>query len=48
MTILPDTTLDEAIATRRIHRVASLTGDRTTCVTAHPFQVLHQTISDVG
>jgi magnesium chelatase family protein len=32
-TILPAMTLAEAIETTRIHRVAGLTGDRTTAVT---------------
>jgi magnesium chelatase family protein len=35
-TILPAMTLAEAIETTRIHRVASLTGDRTAWVTTRP------------
>ena len=41
-------TLAEAIETTRIHRVAGLTGDRTTLVTTRPFRAPHHTISDVG
>jgi hypothetical protein len=37
-TILPAIPLAEAIETARIHRVAGLTGDRTTCVTTRPYQ----------
>jgi magnesium chelatase family protein len=47
-TILPAMTLAEAIETTRIHRVAGLTGDRTTLVTARPCRAPHHTISDVG
>jgi magnesium chelatase family protein len=36
-TILPAMTLAEAIETTRIHRVAGLTGDRTTLVTTPHF-----------
>ena len=35
-TILPAMTLAEAIDSMRIHRVAGLTGDRTTLVTTRP------------
>jgi magnesium chelatase family protein len=35
-TILPATTLAEALETTRIHRVAGLTGDRTALVTTCP------------
>jgi magnesium chelatase family protein len=41
-------TLAEALETTRIHRVAGLTGDRTTLVTTRPFRASHQTISDAG
>jgi magnesium chelatase family protein len=41
-------TLAEAIETPRIHRVAGLTGDRTTLVTTRPCRALHHTIADVG
>jgi magnesium chelatase family protein len=47
-TILPVMTLAEAIETTRIHRVAGLTGDRTSLVTTRPFRAPHHTISDVG
>jgi magnesium chelatase family protein len=46
--ILPAMTLAEAIATTRMHRVAGLTGDRTTVVTTRPCRAPHQTISAVG
>jgi Magnesium chelatase, subunit ChlI len=41
-------TLAEAINTTRIHRVAGLTGERTTFVRTRLFRAPHQTISDVG
>jgi predicted ATPase with chaperone activity len=47
-TILPAMTLAEAIETPRIHRVAGLTGDRTTLVMTRPCRAPHHTISDVG
>jgi magnesium chelatase family protein len=47
-TILPAMTLAEAIETTRIHRVAGLTGDRTTLVTTRPCRAPHQTISAAG
>jgi Magnesium chelatase, subunit ChlI len=47
-TILPDTTLAEAIEPTRIHSVAGPTGDRTTWVTTRPFRAPHHTISDAG
>jgi magnesium chelatase family protein len=47
-TILPPTTLLEALETTRIHRVAGLTGDRTAWVTTRPCRAPHQTISDAG
>ena len=47
-TILPAMTLAEAIETTRIHRVASLTGDRTAWVTTRPCHAPHHTISDAG
>jgi magnesium chelatase family protein len=40
--------LAEALETTRIHRVAGLTGARTTVVTTRPFRAPHHTISDVG
>jgi magnesium chelatase family protein len=46
-TILPAMTLAEAIETTRIHRIASLTGDRTALVTTRPCRASHHTISDV-
>jgi magnesium chelatase family protein len=39
-TILPAMTLAEAIETTCIHRVAGLTGARTTLVTIRPFRAL--------
>jgi hypothetical protein len=47
-TILPAMSLNEAIETTRIHRVAGLTGDRTALVTTRPCRAPHQTISDAG
>jgi magnesium chelatase family protein len=47
-TILPAMTLAEAIQTTRIHRVASLTGDRTAWVKTRPCRVPHHIISDTG
>jgi magnesium chelatase family protein len=47
-TILPAMTFAEAIETKRIHRVAGLTGDRTALVTTRPFRAPHHTISDAG
>jgi magnesium chelatase family protein len=46
-TILPEMSLAEAIETTRIHRVAGLTGDRTTVVTTRPCRASHHTIFDV-
>jgi hypothetical protein len=46
-TILPAMILAEAIETTRIHRVAGLTGGRTTLVPTRPSRAPHQTISDV-
>jgi hypothetical protein len=46
--ILPTMTLAEALETRRIHRVAGRTGDRTALVTTCPSRAPHHTISDVG
>jgi magnesium chelatase family protein len=46
--ILPAMTLAEALETTRIHRVAGLTGGRTTCITARPSLAPHQIILDVG
>jgi hypothetical protein len=47
-TILPAITLTHALETTRIHRVAGLTGDRTTLATTRPCRAPHHTISDVG
>src|SRR4030095_1467670 len=47
-TILPATTLAEALETTRIHSVAGLTGDRTALVTTRPFRAPHHTISEAG
>jgi magnesium chelatase family protein len=47
-TILPAMALAQAIETTRIHRVAGLTGDRTTLVTTRPCRAPHHSISDVG
>jgi magnesium chelatase family protein len=47
-TLLPAMTLAEAMETTRIHRVAGLTGDRTTLVTTRPCRAQPHTISDVG
>jgi magnesium chelatase family protein len=47
-TILPATTLAEAIETTRIYRVAGLAGARTALVTARPCRAPHHTISDAG
>jgi hypothetical protein len=38
----------QALETTRIHRVAGLTGGRTSFVTTRPFRAPHHTISDVG
>jgi magnesium chelatase family protein len=47
-TILPDLTLEEALETTRIHRVAGFTGRHTAVLTTRPFRAPHHTISDVG
>ena len=47
-TLLPMMTVAEALETTCIHRVAGLTGARTTLVTTRPFRTPHHTISDVG
>src|ERR671938_396425 len=47
-TILPVMSLAEALETTRIHRVAGLTGGRTSFVTTRPFRAPHHTISEVG
>ena len=47
-TILPAMPRAEPIETTRIHRVAGLTGDRTTLVTTRPCRAPHHTISDAG
>ena len=47
-TLLPAMRLAEALETTCIHRVAGLTGARTTLVTTRPCRAPHQTISAVG
>jgi magnesium chelatase family protein len=47
-TILPNSTLPEALETTRLHRVAGLTGARMALVTARPFHAPHHTISEAG
>jgi magnesium chelatase family protein len=47
-TILPAMSLAEALETRRLHRVAGLTGARTALVTTRPCRVPPPTISDAG
>ena len=47
-TLLPAMRLAEALETMRLHRVAGLTGARTTWVTTRPCRAPQQTISDVG
>jgi magnesium chelatase family protein len=47
-TILPAMRLAEAIEPARIHRVAGLTGARTTVVTTRPCRAPHHTLSDAG
>jgi magnesium chelatase family protein len=47
-TILPAVTFPEALDTTRLHRVAGLTGDRTTLVTTRPCRAPHHTSFDVG
>jgi magnesium chelatase family protein len=47
-TILPDLSLEEAIATTKIHSVAGLLSARTALVTTRPFRAPHHTISDAG
>jgi hypothetical protein len=42
-TILPAVTFPEALDTTRLHRVAGLTGDRTTLVTTRPCRAPHHT-----
>jgi magnesium chelatase family protein len=46
--MLPAMTLAEALETTCIHRVAGLTGARTTVVTTRPGRAPHHPISDVG
>jgi magnesium chelatase family protein len=46
--LLPAMSLAEAIKATCIHRVAGLTGARTTLVTTLPCRAPHQTLSDVG
>jgi hypothetical protein len=47
-TMLPAMTLDEAMETTRLHRVAGRTGDRTALVTTRPCRAPHHPISDGG
>lgn len=47
-TILPSLTLEEALATTKIHSVAGLTGTKKGIVTSRPFRSPHHTISDVA
>jgi magnesium chelatase family protein len=47
-TILPAMPLAEALETRRIPRVAGLTGDRPALATTRPFRAPSHTISDAG
>jgi magnesium chelatase family protein len=46
--MLPDLTLDKALETTRIHRVAGMTGRQTAWVTTRPCRAPHHTISNVG
>ena len=47
-TILPETTLDEALETTKIHSVAGLLSPGGSLVTTRPFRAPHHTISDAG
>ncbi|MBI4530362.1 MAG: YifB family Mg chelatase-like AAA ATPase, partial [Candidatus Latescibacteria bacterium] len=47
-TILPDLTVDEALATTKIHSVAGLLPPDTALVATRPFRSPHHTISDAG
>jgi magnesium chelatase family protein len=47
-TILPETTLEEALETTKIHSVAGLLPPGSSLVTVRPFRAPHHTISDAG
>jgi magnesium chelatase family protein len=47
-TILPDLTLDEALATTKIHSMAGLLPPDTALIATRPFRSPHHTISDAG
>jgi magnesium chelatase family protein len=47
-TILPETTLEEALETTKIHSVAGLLPPGASLVTHRPFRAPHHTISDAG
>ncbi|MCD6169566.1 MAG: YifB family Mg chelatase-like AAA ATPase [Candidatus Latescibacteria bacterium] len=47
-TVLPSLTLDEALATTRIHSVAGLLPPDTALIATRPFRSPHHTISDAG
>ena len=47
-TILPDLTLDEALATTQIHSVAGALAHQQALVATRPFRAPHHTISDAG
>lgn len=47
-TIMPDLTLDEAIATTRIHSVRGLLSPDQPLIATRPFRAPHHTISDAG
>jgi magnesium chelatase family protein len=47
-TILPETTLEEALETTKIHSVAGLLPSGGSLVTRRPFRAPHHTISDAG
>jgi magnesium chelatase family protein len=47
-TILPETTLEEALETTKIHSVAGLLPAGASLVTRRPFRAPHHTISDAG
>jgi magnesium chelatase family protein len=47
-TILPQTSLDEALETTKIHSVAGLIRPGASLVRTRPFRAPHHTISDAG
>ncbi len=47
-TILPPLTLDEALATTRVHSVVGLLGPEQALITRRPFRAPHHTASDAG